>query len=94
MTKEQASILTEYMEEVVNTGTGTALKNLKYKVAGKTCSAEYNSAGSSHAWFTGFAPVKEPKIAISIIAEGAGTGSEYAVPIAKKLLEEYLNQLN
>lgn len=94
MTKEQASILTEYMEEVVNAGTGTALKNLEYKVAGKTGSAEYNSAGSSHAWFIGFAPVKEPKIAISIIVEGAGTGSEYAVPIAKKLLEEYLNQLN
>jgi peptidoglycan glycosyltransferase len=91
MTKKQASIVKEYMEEVVNHGTGTALKNRKYQVAGKTGSAEYDSTGASHAWFTGFAPANDPKIAVSIIVESSGTGSEYAVPIAKKMFESYLN---
>ena len=31
------------------------------------------------------------KIAVSIIVEEAGTGGVYAVPIAKKLFDEYLN---
>lgn len=91
MTKEEASIVKEYMKEVVNTGTGTALKNSKYQVAGKTGSAEYDSTGASHAWFSGFAPADEPKIALSVIVESSGTGSEYAVPIAKKMFESYLN---
>lgn len=90
MTKEQAEIITDYMKEVVKSGTGTALKNSRYEVAGKTGSAEYDSSGASHAWFTGFAPAKNPKIAISIIVERSGTGSEYAVPIAKKLFDSYL----
>ena len=27
---------------------------------------------------------------MSIVVEGAGTGSQYAVPIAKKLFQEYI----
>ena len=38
-----------------------------------------------------FAPADEPKIALSVIVESSGTGSEYAVPIAKKMFESYLN---
>lgn len=56
----------------------------------KQALAEFDSAGTSHAWFTGYAPAKNPKIAISIIVEGAGTGSQYAVPIAKEMFREYL----
>ncbi len=91
MTEEQAEILTEYMKEVVNDGTATSLKTSSYEVAGKTGSAEFNSTGSSHAWFLGFAEAAEKEIAISVIVENSGTGSEYAVPIAKKLFNSYLN---
>lgn len=79
------------MEEVVKRGTGTLLRNSHYEAAGKTGSAEYDSTGASHAWFTGFAPAKNPKIAVSVIVEKSGTGSEYAVPVAKKLFDCYLN---
>lgn len=94
MTEEQAAIIKEYMEEVVNSGTATALKNSSYQAAGKTGSAEFDSSSSSHAWFVGFAPANNPQIAISVIVENVGTGSEYAVPIAKKMFESYLNELN
>lgn len=92
MTKEQADVLTDYMTEVVNSGTAAALKSSAYQVAGKTGSAEYDSSGSSHAWFIGYAPAENPTIAVSIIVESSGTGSQYAVPIAKKIFDAYLNK--
>lgn len=91
MTEKEAGKLTKYMKEVIEEGTATALKGLGYSVAGKTGSAEYDSKKSSHAWFWGFAPADNPEIAVAIIVEGAGTGSQYAVPIARQLFAEYLN---
>lgn len=88
--KELAGIIGKFMMSVVEDGTGSSLNGFSYRVAGKTGSAEFDSAGTSHAWFTGYAPAKNPKIAISIIVEGAGTGSQYAVPIAKEMFREYL----
>jgi len=75
---------------VVSDGTARQLSNLPYAVAGKTGSAETDSQGTTHAWFVGFAPASHPKIVVSIIVEGAGTGSQYAVPIAQKMFESYL----
>lgn len=87
---EEADILTQMMTEVVQTGTAKKLISDSYTAAGKTGSAEYNDTkGDSHAWFTGFAPAQEPEIAVTIIVEGAGSGSEYAVPIAKKIMDAY-----
>ena len=88
MSEEEAQIMTELMEEVVKSGTGTKLSGLSYTAAGKTGSAEYNKVKSdSHAWFTGFAPVEEPQVCVTIMIEGAGSGGDYAVPIAKRILD-------
>ena len=93
MTTEEAQILTELLTEVVQTGTGTKLKSLSYQAAGKTGSAEYNNnKNDSHAWFTGFAPADDPQIVVTIIIEGAGSGGDYAVPIAKRTFEAYLGE--
>ncbi len=90
MSEKESAALTEVMEAVVQSGTGTKLKGLSYTAAGKTGSAEYNTATSdSHAWFTGFAPVDNPEIAVTIIVEDAGSGGSYAVPIAKRIFDAY-----
>ena len=86
----EAEKLTSFMKEVVKSGTATSLSYLSYSVAGKTGSAEYDSTKASHAWFTGFAPANDPKISVTVIVESMGTGSEYAVPIAKKIYQAYL----
>lgn len=92
MSKEEADILKQLMENVVEEGTATRLKGLSYTAAGKTGSAEYGTVkGDSHAWFTGFAPADDPKIAVTIIIEGAGAGGDYAVPIAKRIFDQYFN---
>lgn len=87
----EALVLTEYMEEVVQTGTGTKLRDLPYTAAGKTGSAEYSSEkkGESHAWFTGFAPAENPEIVVTVIVEEAGSGGDYAVPMAKRIFDAY-----
>lgn len=90
ISRKRANQVTRMMRSVVSDGTAAALRNLSYPVAGKTGTAEIDSEGTSHAWFVGFAPAADPKIAVSVIVEGAGTGSQYAVPIAAKMLEEYL----
>lgn len=89
MSQEEVSVLTQLMAGVVQSGTATTLKNDIYTAAGKTGSAEYNSNGDSHAWFTGFAPVENPEIAVTIIIEGAGSGGDYAAPIAKRIFNAY-----
>lgn len=90
MTEAEVQALTGLMEEVVQSGTGRKLSGLSYTAAGKTGSAEYNTVkGDSHAWFTGFAPAENPQICVTIIVEGAGSGSDFAVPVAKRIFDAY-----
>ena len=90
MSEEEAATLNGLMQEVVISGTGTKLSGLPYTAAGKTGSAEYSNVKSeSHAWFTGFAPAENPEVCVTIIIEGAGSGGDYAVPIAKRIFDEY-----
>ena len=90
MTENEALDLTELMVGVVENGTATRLKGLSYTAAGKTGSAEYNSVKEdSHAWFTGFAPAENPQVCVTIIIEGAGSGGDYAVPIAKRIFDAH-----
>ncbi|MCR5747229.1 MAG: hypothetical protein K6G03_05935 [Lachnospiraceae bacterium] len=90
MTAEEAGIMKEYMKEVCRTGTGKKFKDSQYTVAGKTGSAEFgNIKGQSHSWFTGFSDPDDPDIVVTVIAEGAGSGSEFAVPAAKRIFDAY-----
>ncbi len=89
MTEEESAILRDMMVEVVENGTATRMSGYGYTVGGKTGSAEYNSNSDSHAWFTGFAPAENPEIAITVIIEGAGAGGDYAVPMARRVLDAY-----
>ncbi len=91
ITKEEAAALQELMKSVVEEGTGTRLQGPEYGAAGKTGSAEYNSNSDSHAWFTGYTYNTANPVQITVIMEGAGSGGEYAVPVARRVLDEYYN---
>ncbi|AIY43842.1 Penicillin-binding protein 2 (PBP-2) [Collimonas arenae] len=43
-----------------------------------------------HAWYTAFAPVDKPRIALAVIVENGGFGAAAAAPIARKALDFYL----
>ena len=90
ISEQEAESLKELMRGVVEEGTASKLKGLSYTAAGKTGSAEYNSIKEdSHAWFTGFAPADNPQISVTIIIEGAGSGGDFAVPIARRIFDTY-----
>ena len=90
-TAEEAAILQEYMQAVVDEGTASKLSNDVYDVYGKTGSAEFSSSSdSSHSWFVGYAHQEgREDIAIAVIVEDSGVGSEDAVPIAQEIFDEY-----
>lgn len=59
------------------------------KQCGKTGTVQ-NPHGDDHSIFIAFAPMENPKIAISVIVENSGYGSTWAAPIASLMIEKYL----
>jgi peptidoglycan glycosyltransferase len=85
-----AEAIKELMVEVVKSGTGTKAKVSKVVVAGKTGTAEVGADQKSHAWFVGFAPSDEPRVAIAVLLENGGGGGSAAAPIAARILKKAL----
>ncbi len=85
-------------------GTGSAARRLNADVCGKTGTSQViglpqgdkarrdkkiSAFQRDHALFVCFAPLKNPEIAIVVIAENAGHGGSAAAPIARKMLDAY-----
>jgi len=88
-------LIRDAMISVVKNPLGTAsfrLRGLDIPVAGKTGTAESGS-GLPHAWFAGYTMASEntnlPDIAIAVVLENQGEGSDFAAPIFKRLVETY-----
>ena len=82
------------MRSVVRSSIGTAndeLGDFGIPIYGKTGTAE-NPMGDSHAWFTGFTETQRedrPDIAVTVIIENGGEGSEVAAPVFRRVIETY-----
>jgi peptidoglycan glycosyltransferase len=90
-----AATMTQMMESVVQSGTGTPAQIPGVQVAAKTGTAETPS-GLPHCWFVAFAPAGNPKIAVAVLllnggGAGAGaTGGTVAGPVAKTIMQAAL----
>ena len=92
VSKENLNIVKAAMERVVSEDYGTIglnFRGVKYSVAAKTGTAQANSNESDNAWFTGFAPVDNPKIAVTCLIENGASGS-YASYTVRKVMDKYL----
>jgi len=85
------SLVAEAMHRVVESGTGYMAKLPDIAICGKTGTAE-NPHGKDHSVFFAFAPMENPKIAVSVIVENATWGGVWAAPIASLVIEMYLKR--
>ncbi|MBI1882072.1 MAG: penicillin-binding protein 2 [Chloroflexi bacterium] len=91
LSPESLSLIQHSLEAVVSGAQGTArfaFNNITYTVAGKTGTAE-SGQKKPHAWFAGYAPADEPRVAITVILEYAGEGSKEAAPLFRQVVEAF-----
>lgn len=88
MSSGTASIIKEYMRDVVQYGTGTRAQVEGYTVCGKTGSAEVSDDKNvnTNAWFVGFIDDETKPYAVAVVLEGAGSGGYYAAQLAADAL--------
>ncbi|MCR5251403.1 MAG: FtsW/RodA/SpoVE family cell cycle protein [Lachnospiraceae bacterium] len=93
LSASENAVMKDLMAAVVDHGTGKRLKQLPFSSAGKTGSAEFSlNKQQSHAWYTGFAPLEDPKVVVTVILENAGSGGEMAAPVAGALFSAYMEK--
>ena len=99
-------VIIDAMRHVVSSpeGTGRRINDAPYSIAGKTGTAQVFSLKEDeeyeadklarhmrdHAWFVGFAPVEDPRIAVAVIVEHAGHGGSVAAPVARRVMDAWL----
>lgn len=90
ISKETYTILKQGMYRVCHGehGTGRAATYRQITSAGKSGTAQ-NPHGEDHAWFIGYAPADQPKIAYCILVENGGSGGKVAAPIAREIIQHY-----
>lgn len=88
LSEKNASIITDMMLSVVESGTGTKASVSGWDIAGKTGTAEVSQDGSTkpNAWFVGFCNEDDHPLSIVVVMEDAGSGGTYAAPVAQKVL--------
>jgi len=84
MSAATAARLVHMLRRVVTEGTGHGIDTPGIAIAGKTGTAE-NPFGDSHSWFIGLAPAHRPALAVAVLVEQGGYGSQTAAPIARDL---------
>ena len=89
VSQKHYDVVQEGMWRVCEYGTAHYYKLPDLAVCGKTGTTD-NSHGKPHSIFFGYAPRENPQIAIAVVIENAGFGSQFACPIAMLCIEQYL----
>ena len=87
ITPETASRVNDMLRFVVTDNYGdSTFEGLK--MCGKTGTAEVEDDKKPHSWFVGYSQNSKCPVAIVVIVENGGWGSENALPIASKVMGE------
>ncbi len=98
LTAEQLAAIQAGMKNVTKEPIGTArdrFRSFSIPVAGKTGTAEdpgVSGIQEPDAWFTGFTYAgrsDRPDIAFAVVVQNQGQGSDFAAPIARRIIEAY-----
>jgi penicillin-binding protein 2 len=74
------------------TGTAQVVARKDNEDQGKKTDKKVEHRFKDHAWFVAYAPSKDPEIAVAVIVEHGEHGSSAAAPIAKAVIQFYLEQ--
>jgi cell division protein FtsI/penicillin-binding protein 2 len=99
---DNLEVMKEALWGVIHDSRGTAnfsLRGFDFPAAGKTGTAESGS-GDPHAWFAGYTDCSstlerypicadKPDLAIAVIVENGGEGSEFAAPIFRRMVQVF-----
>ncbi|MBA4601315.1 peptidoglycan D,D-transpeptidase FtsI family protein [Thermoactinomyces mirandus] len=81
----------KFMQKVVESGTATQARQAKWKLAGKTGTAQIGQKGDSYnKWMIGFGPVNQPRYSIAVVLNRVSDADD---PRAIKIFEKVMNEL-
>ena len=89
---ENLAAVREGLRAVVTEGTGKNAAVKDVEVAGKTGSAQFvtmiggSTVKDTRTWFTGFAPLKDPRYVVIVMVEGGVSGGSTCAPLASEIL--------
>jgi penicillin-binding protein 2 len=78
------------LQQVVSYGTGHRAQSAGMAIAGKTGTAVADEGPWTHAWFAGYAPADDPKIALVVFLEKGHGGSD-AAAVAHEIFDGFAN---
>ncbi|MFD1720479.1 peptidoglycan D,D-transpeptidase FtsI family protein [Amnibacterium endophyticum] len=98
VSEKTAEQVTAMMKASVDSGAATNARIEGVEVAGKTGTAQNGTNDPYTLWFTGFAPVSDPQVAVAVVVENggglgqSGFGNLVAAPIGRQVMEAVLKR--
>jgi penicillin-binding protein 2 len=89
-------------------GTATRVRFADFTVGGKTATSQVISLETrdslseedrkkrefqDHAWFVAYGPAEDPEISVLVLVEHGGGGSRVAAPVARAILQFYIDTI-
>ena len=93
MQEDTADLVKQMMVTTVERGSGGTAKVSGVKVGGKTGTAQVGGSARPHAWFMGFAEKDGRSVAIAVVLENAGEGSQAAGPVFARVANVAIRQM-
>lgn len=89
ISKETSETLLRWMQDVVASGTGTALKGAVWPLAGKSGTAQVPEGGTDlyNQWFIGYGPVESPRYAAAVVSLKQKTSGPEAVLLFRQVMD-------
>lgn len=92
---ETLQLIRRGLEGTVSDPQGTGYQTIRHpdvSIAGKTGTAQTGGEQLPHAWFSGYVPAEEPRYALVVMLEHAGSGGEQTGPLVRKLVQGLIDQ--
>lgn len=81
MDADVAEQITGMMEATVQEGTASAARSDVVRIAAKTGTAEMDGTDHVNTWVTGFAPVEDPQVAVTVVYEDQNEDSAHSTAV-------------